>query len=95
VDGALLTRSPTPWRASGWRSMAKPRWRDRCLRNGRILLRIEIDSDLLRQIDCAAEDAGLLEQAWVLAAISAALAGRRDAGSAGPGDEQQAPVSLT
>jgi hypothetical protein len=64
-------------------------------KDGRILLRIEIDSDLLRQIDCAAEDAGLLEQAWVLAAISAALAGRRDAGSAGPGDEQQAPVSLT
>ena len=43
-------------------------------KNGRIFLRIEIDSTLLHRIDAAAEAAGTTEQAWVVAAIHAALA---------------------
>jgi hypothetical protein len=95
VDGALLT-PVTDAMAREWLGKhGKAALAGSLSKNGRIFLRIGIDADLLRQIDCAAEDVGLFGTGVVLAAISAALAGRRDAGSAGPGDEQQAPVSLT
>lgn len=51
-------------------------------KNGRIFLRIEIDSTLLHRIDAAAEAVGMTEQAWVVAAINAALAGTPYAGDA-------------
>lgn len=52
-------------------------------RNGRIFLRIEIDSTLLHRIDAAAEAAGMTEKAWVVAAIKTALGGTPYAGNAG------------
>lgn len=43
-------------------------------RSGGFLLRVEVDAELLCRIDCAADAAGLSEQAWVVAAVRAALA---------------------
>jgi hypothetical protein len=73
VDGALLTPL-TETAAREWLERhGKADLAGSLFRNGRIFLRIEIDSGLLQRIDAAAEAAGVSEQAWVIGAINAAL----------------------
>lgn len=74
VDGALLTPL-TDTMARVWlENHGKAEIARGLFKNGRIFLRIELDSALLGGIDAAAEAAGLTEQAWILAAIESALA---------------------
>ena len=74
VDGALLTPL-TDATAQEWlESHGKADLAGSLFKNGRIFLRIEIDSGLLHQIDAAAEAAGQSEQDWVVGAIRGALA---------------------
>ena len=94
VDGALLTPLTDAMAREWLEKHGKAGLAGSLFKNGAFFLRVEIDADLLCQIDCAAEAAGLSEQAWVLAAINAALAGGGDAGGASPDDERQARASL-
>ncbi len=74
VDGALLTPLNDKMAKDWLETHGKAELAGSLFRNGRIFLRIEIDSGLLQRIDAAAEAAGLTEQAWILAAIERGLA---------------------
>lgn len=73
VDGALLTPLSDTMAREWLEKHGKGELARSLFTNGRIFLRVEIDSDLLRRIDAAAAAAGVSEQAWVIAAIRAAL----------------------
>lgn len=73
VDGVRLTPL-TEATAQEWlESHGKADLAGSLFKNGRIFLRIQIDSDMLRRIDAAAEAAGQSEQDWVVATIKGAL----------------------
>jgi hypothetical protein len=73
VDGALLTPLTETMAREWLENHGKADLAGSLFRNGRIFLRIEIDSSLLQRIDAAAATEGVSEQAWVLNAINAAL----------------------
>jgi hypothetical protein len=83
VDGAMLTPLTETMAREWLENHGKADLAGSLFRNGRIFLRIEIDSSLLQRIeidssllqriDAAAATAGVSEQAWVLNAINAAL----------------------
>ena len=73
LDGVLLTPL-TEATAQEWlESHGKADLAGSLFKSGRIFLRIEIDSDMLRRIDAAAEAAGQSEQDWVVSTIKGAL----------------------
>lgn len=74
VDGALLTPLSDATARRWLENHGKAETARSLFKNGRIFLRIELDSALLGRMDAAAEAAGLSDQAWILAAIVSALA---------------------
>lgn len=74
VDGALLTPLTETMAREWLENHGNADLAGSLFRNGRIFLRIEIDSGLLQRIDAAAAAANVSEQAWVIGAIRAALA---------------------
>lgn len=74
VDGALLTPLTDSMARLWLENHGKAEIARGLFKNGRIFLRIELDSALLGRIDAAAETLGLSEQAWILAAIERQLA---------------------
>lgn len=94
VDGALLTPLSDAMAREWLEKHGKADLAGSLFRNGRIFLRLEIDSGLLQRIDAAAEAAGLSEQAWVLSAIHAALAGDAASASVSPAGGRQQKKEL-
>jgi hypothetical protein len=84
LDGALLTPLTDAMAREWLENHGKADLAGSLSRNGRIFLRLEIDSGLLQRIDAAAEAAGLSEQAWVLSTIHAAFAGDAASASVSP-----------
>ena len=74
IDGALLTPLTDTMAREWLEKHGKAPLAGALFSAGGLFLRVEIDAERLCQIDAAAQAAGLTEQEWVLAAISAALA---------------------
>jgi hypothetical protein len=81
VDGALLTPLTDSMARLWLDNHGKAEIARGLFKNGRIFLRIELDSALLGRIDAAAEVLGLSEQAWILAAIERELAASATVGA--------------
>jgi hypothetical protein len=88
VDGALLIPLTDAMAREWLEKHGKPDIAGSLFRNGRIFLRIEIDSDLLLRIDAAAAAGGVSEQAWVIDAIRSALARSGEAAGGQPAAEE-------
>lgn len=73
IDGALLTPLTDAMAREWLEKHGKASLAGALFSNGGLFLRIELDAERLCQIDASAQAAGLTEQEWVLAAISAAL----------------------
>lgn len=74
IDGALLTALTDAMARQWLEDHGKAALAGSLFRSNGFLVRIEVGAELLCRIDCAADAAGLSEQAWVLQAIRAALA---------------------
>lgn len=74
IDGALLTPLTDAMARQWLEDHGKEALAGSLFRSNGFLVRIEVGAELLCRIDCAADAAGLSEQAWVLEAIRAALA---------------------
>lgn len=83
IDGALLTPLADAMARDWLEKHGKAPLAGALFSDGGLFLRIEIDAERLYQVDAAAQAAGLSEQEWVLAAISAALTRVRSAGATG------------
>ncbi|MBL8667329.1 MAG: hypothetical protein JNM48_07705 [Rhodospirillales bacterium] len=89
IDGALLTPLSEAMAREWLENHGRVALAGSLFRSTGFLLRIEVDAELLCRIDCAAEAAGLAQQAWVLAAIHNTLA----AAPGGGGSRQEPPAA--
>lgn len=93
IDGALLTPLTDVMAREWLEKHGKASLAGALFNDGGLFLRVEIDAERLCQIDAAAQAAGLTEQEWVLAAISAALTRVRTATAAGIDADEPEPTA--